>query len=66
MAASLWDDRMGLLGKHIPETSVTRTIEIPAMETFLLAEPTASDRCRWLGQVRAKQIFQRRAPVQDP
>lgn len=31
---------MGLLGKHIPETSTTRTFEIPATGTFLLAERT--------------------------
>ncbi len=31
---------LGLLGKHIPETSTTRTFEIPAMSTFLLAERT--------------------------
>lgn len=32
---------LGLIGKHIPETSTTRTFEIPAMGTFLLAERTA-------------------------
>ncbi len=32
---------LGLLGKHIPETSTTRTFEIPAMGAFLLAERTA-------------------------
>jgi len=32
---------LGLLGKHIPETSTTRTFEIPAMGIFLLAERTA-------------------------
>jgi spore maturation protein CgeB len=31
---------LGLLGRHIPETSTTRTFEIPAMGTFLLAERT--------------------------
>lgn len=31
---------LGLLGKHIPETSTTRTFEIPAMGTFFLAERT--------------------------
>ena len=31
---------LGLIGKHIPETSTTRTFEIPAMGTFLLAERT--------------------------
>jgi spore maturation protein CgeB len=35
---------LGLLGKHIPETSTTRTFEIPAMGTFLLAERTALHR----------------------
>ncbi|MBI1295523.1 glycosyltransferase [bacterium] len=29
---------LGLLGKHIPETTTTRTFEIPASGTFLLAE----------------------------
>ena len=29
---------LGLLGKHIPETTTTRTFEIPATGTFLLAE----------------------------
>lgn len=29
---------LGLLGKHIPETNTTRTFEIPAIGTFLLAE----------------------------
>ena len=31
---------LGLIGRHIPETSTTRTFEIPAMGTFLLAERT--------------------------
>lgn len=31
---------LGLIGKHIPETTTTRTFEIPAMGTFLLAERT--------------------------
>lgn len=31
---------LGLLGKHIPETTTTRTFEIPAMGIFLLAERT--------------------------
>lgn len=29
---------LGLLGKHIPETTTTRTFEIPAIGTFMLAE----------------------------
>lgn len=52
VASGLWGEKypvalacakigLGLLGKHIPETSTTRTFEIPAMETFLLAERTA-------------------------
>jgi spore maturation protein CgeB len=32
---------MGLLSKLIPETSTTRSFEIPAMGTFMLAERTA-------------------------
>lgn len=31
---------LGLLGKHIPETTTTRTFEIPATGTFMLAERT--------------------------
>jgi spore maturation protein CgeB len=31
---------LGLLGKHIPETTTTRTFEIPALGSFLLAERT--------------------------
>src|SRR5262245_23702916 len=52
VAAGLWGDSyplalastkigLGLLGKHIPETSTTRSFEIPATGTFLLAERTA-------------------------
>lgn len=32
---------LGLIGKHIPETTTTRTFEIPACGVFMLAERTA-------------------------
>jgi spore maturation protein CgeB len=50
-SAGLWGDSypemlkrskiaLGLLGKHIPETTTTRSFEIPATGTFMLAERT--------------------------
>lgn len=55
---------LGLLGKHIPETTTTRTFEIPAMGTFMLAERTA-DHLALFEEGKEAEFFDSTHEMQD-
>jgi spore maturation protein CgeB len=55
---------LGLLGKHIPETTTTRSFEIPALGIFLLAERT-DDHLALFEEGREAEFFGDREELKD-